>query len=294
VDQDLVGLAFGAGLVAALNPCGFAMLPAYLALVVRGDDVGRPAAVARAVTATAAMAAGFVVVFGGFGVLTVSAASTVQRYLPYITVLIGIVLVALGIWLLAGREITVLRGLTRGARWVPTARLGSMFGYGVSYAVASLSCTVGPFLAVTAAGLRGGSVLGAVAVYLAYAAGFTLVVGVLAVAAALASSATVDRMRRIVPYVNRISGALLLVVGVYVGYYGVYEIRLFTANGNPQDPVIAAAGRVQGAIAGWVHQHGAWPWLIALAVLAILAAAWRLSAIVRYRRADRATAGDEP
>jgi cytochrome c biogenesis protein CcdA len=289
-----VGLAFGAGLVAALNPCGFAMLPAYLALVVRGEDVGRPAAVARAVTATAAMAAGFVVVFGGFGVLTVSAASTVQRYLPYITVLIGIVLVALGIWLLAGREITVLRGLTRGARWAPTARLGSMFGYGVSYAVASLSCTVGPFLAVTAAGLRGGSVLGAAAVYLAYAAGFTLVVGVLAVAAALASSATVDRMRRIVPYVNRISGALLLVVGVYVGYYGVYEIRLFTANGNPEDPVIAAAGRVQGAIAGWVHQHGAWPWLIALAVLAVLAAAWRVSAIVRYRRADRATAGDEP
>ena len=27
-----------------------------------------------------------------------------------------------------------------------------MLGYGVSYAVASLSCTVGPFLAVTAAG----------------------------------------------------------------------------------------------------------------------------------------------
>ena len=36
MDQDLVGLAFAAGLVAALNPCGFAMLPAYLALVVMG------------------------------------------------------------------------------------------------------------------------------------------------------------------------------------------------------------------------------------------------------------------
>jgi cytochrome c biogenesis protein CcdA len=294
VDQDLVGLAFGAGLVAALNPCGFAMLPAYLALVVRGEDVGRRAAVGRALTATAAMAAGFIAVFGGFGVLTVSAASTVQRYLPYVTVLIGIVLVALGIWLLAGREITVLAGLARGVRWAPTARLGSMFGYGISYAIASLSCTVGPFLAVTAAGLRSGSVLGAVAVYVAYAAGFTLVVGVLAVAAALANSATVDRMRRIVPYVNRISGALLVVVGVYVGYYGLYEIRLFTGNGNPEDPVIAAAGRVQGVIAGWVHQHGAWPWLVALAILIVvaIAAAWRTSA--RYRRADRATAGDEP
>jgi cytochrome c biogenesis protein CcdA len=296
VDQDLVGLAFGAGLLAALNPCGFAMLPAYLALVVRGEDVDRHAAVARAVTATAAMAAGFLAVFGGFGVLTVSAAATVQRYLPYVTVVIGIVLVALGIWLLAGREITMLRGAARGARWAPTARLGSMFTYGISYAVASLSCTVGPFLAVTAAALRGGSVLGGMAVYVAYAAGFTLVVGVLAVAAALASSAAVDRMRRIVPYVNRISGALLLVVGVYVGYYGLYEIRLFAGNGNPEDPVIAAAGRVQGAIAGWVHQHGAWPWLVALAalIIAAFAAAWRASASARYRRADRATADDEP
>lgn len=294
MDQDLVGLAFGAGLVAALNPCGFAMLPAYLALVVSGDNVGRRAAVVRAVTATAAMAVGFVIVFGAFGVLTVSVASTVQRYLPYVTVLIGVVLVALGIWLLVGREITPLRGLARGARWAPTARLGSMFGYGVSYAIASLSCTVGPFLAVTAAGLRSGSVVGATAVYVAYAAGFTLVVGVLAMAAALASSAVVERMRRIMPYVNRISGALLLLVGMYVGYYGLYEIRLFAGNGNQQDPVIAAAGRAQGAIAGWVHQHGAWPWLVVLAVLIVAATAWGARMRARHRRADRATAGGEP
>ena len=289
MDQDLLGLAFGAGLVAALNPCGFAMLPAYLALVVRGEGTSRRAAVARAVSATAAMTLGFVAVFGSFGLLTVSVASTVQRYLPYVTTLIGVGLVALGIWLLTGREISPLRPLARGAQWAPTARLGSMFGYGVSYAVASLSCTVGPFLAVTAAGVRSGSVAGATTVYLAYAGGFTLVVGVLAMAAALASSAAADRMRRIVPYVNRISGALLVVVGVYVGYYGLYEIRLFTGNGDPEDRVIAAAGRVQAAIAGWVHQHGGWPWLVALAVLVVAAASTR----ARHHRADRATAGDE-
>lgn len=293
MDEDLIGLAFGAGLVAALNPCGFAMLPAYLALVVRGDDVSRRAAVGRAVTATAAMTLGFVVIFGGFGALTVSVASTVQQYLPYVTTLIGVVLVALGIWLLFGREITPLKPLARGARWAPTARLGSMFGYGVSYAIASLSCTVGPFLAVTATALHDGSAVRTVMVYAAYAGGFTLVVGVLAVAAALASSAAVDRMRRIVPYINRISGALLVLVGTYVGYYGLYEIRLFTGNGSPQDPVIAAAGRVQGVIAGWTHQHGAWPWLAALAVLAVVAATGATSR-ARRRRADPATVGGEP
>ena len=112
--------------------------------------------------------------------------------------------------------------------------------------------------------------------YLAYAAGITLVVGVLAVATAFASTALQDRLRRILPAVNRLSGALLVIVGLYVGYYGVYEVRLFEANGNPRDPVVVAAGRLQGALAGWVHRHGGWPWLVGLVVLltAGLTVAW--------------------
>ena len=304
MQQDLVGLAFAAGLVAALNPCGFAMLPAYLALVVRGSDDGGGAAIAvgRAVAATAAMTLGFLAVFGTFGFFTVSLASTVQKYMPYVTVLIGIALVALGIWLLSGRSLTLSlpNQLSRSASWGPTSRLGSMFGYGMGYAIASLSCTIGPFLAVTGAGVGGTSVLSRVWIYLAYAAGFALVVGALAVAVALAGSALVERMRRILPYVNRIGGAVLIVVGLYVGYYGFYEIRLFTAGGNPADPVIAAAGRLQGTIAGWVHRHGAWPWLVLLAVLLLAAFvwAWRANrgATSRLRRshADRATVADEP
>ena len=111
-----------------------------------------------------------------------------------------------------------------------------MFGYGVGYAIASLSCTIGPFLAVTGSSMRSGSTLEGLLVYVAYAAGIALVVGVLAVAVALANSALIDRMRRVLPYVNRISGVVLVVVGLYVGYYGVYEIRLFTAGGSAAGP----------------------------------------------------------
>jgi cytochrome c biogenesis protein CcdA len=264
-------LAFAAGLVAALNPCGFAMLPGYLALVVRGDERRGLAALGRAATATVAMTAGFVAVFAVFGVLTVSLTSTVYRYLPYVTAAIGIALVAVGIWLLAGRRMALPVAQT--ARWAPSARLGSMFGYGVSYAIASLSCTVAPFLAVTGVALHGGW-RQQVAVYLAYAGGMALVVGALAVAAAFASAAVAQRVRRIVPAVNRLAGALLVVVGLYVGYYGIYEVRLFHFNGNPQDPVISAAGHLQGAIAGWVREHGAWPWFLLLVVATIVAVGW--------------------
>jgi cytochrome c biogenesis protein CcdA len=284
VNHGLVGLAFASGLVAALNPCGFAMLPGYLLLVVRGESSdGHPAAgggptgwgaLARASAATAMMSLGFLTVFGVFGALTVSAATTVQRFLPYLTVVIGVALVALGVWLLLGRRFTLLMPKSLAKQRIPTIQLGSMYGYGVSYAIASLSCTVGPFLAVTAASLRGGSLLGSVAVYFAYVVGLTLVVGVLAVAAAAASSVVAGHLRRILPWVNRIGGALMVPVGIYVGYYGVYEVRSLGAHhdhahhhGQHGDSVIGGAGRLQDTLAGWVHQHGAWPWLLVLAVV---------------------------
>ncbi|BBY60892.1 cytochrome c biogenesis CcdA family protein [Mycolicibacterium sarraceniae] len=284
MDANLTGLALAAGMVAALNPCGFAMLPAYLTLVVRGEgaDPSRTAAVGRALAATAAMALGFLAVFGLFGLLTVPVASAVQRYLPYATVVVGISLVALGIWLLAGRELTWTPVGSKW-RWAPTARLGSMFGYGVGYAIASLSCTIGPFLAVTGSTLRSGSVAGSVLVYAAYAAGLALVVGVLAVGIALTNTALVDRLRRLLPYVSRISGLVLIAVGLYVSYYGLYEIRLFSTGGNPADPIIAAAGRLQGTVAGWVYRTGAWPWVVALVVLVATAAVLRLRRARRHR-----------
>ncbi|MGH3752571.1 MAG: cytochrome c biogenesis CcdA family protein [Pseudonocardiaceae bacterium] len=271
MDLDTIGFALAAGLVAAVNPCGFAMLPGYLALVVAGEDgsgegqTGRAAALARALAATAMMALGFLLVFGTFGLVISPLAASVQQYLPAVTVVIGAALLALGVWMLSGREITLL--LPKPGRGAPTARLGSMFGYGLAYAIASLSCTIGPFLAVTAGTFRSGSVLDGVLAYLAYGTGMALVVGVLAIATALASSAVARGARRLLPHVNRISGVLLVVAGLYVGYYGIYELRLFFGDGPAGDPVVDAAGQLQGILAGWVDRLGPLPLLLVLAVL---------------------------
>ena len=272
---DLVGLAFAAGLVAALNPCGFAMLPAYLTFVVSGAERSRPAAVGRAAMATVAMTAGFVAVFATFGLLAASIASTVQRYIPAVTVVVGVALLGAGLWMLSGRSLGL--AVPGGFERAPTARLGSMFGYGAAYAVASLSCTVGPFLAVTASATRTDTHGDAIVVYGAYAAGFALVVGTLAVAAAFTSAALSARLRHLLPVINRIGGTLVIIVGLYVAYYGIYELRLFHGNGSPEDAVISAAGRLQSVLAGWVNGHGGWPWALAMAVLAALAVglAWR-------------------
>lgn len=267
MDTATLGFALGAGLVAAFNPCGFAMLPAYLTLVVLGEDTQRSqlTVLGRALAATAAMALGFLLVFGAFGLVVAPLAGQVQQYLPWITVVIGAGLVALGAWMVSGHELTMMLPKPRGG--APTARVGSMFGYGLAYAIASLSCTIGPFLAVTSATFRSGSPGEGILAFLAYGAGMALVVGVLAISVALAGSAVAATARRALPYVNRIGGGLLIVAGLYVGYYGIYELRLFLGDGDASDPVIDAALVVQEALVGWVDQIGAVPLLIALAAL---------------------------
>ncbi|MBG0829247.1 cytochrome c biogenesis protein CcdA [Planomonospora sp. ID67723] len=272
-----LALALAAGTVAAFNPCGFAMLPAYLTMLINdgpatGDGAVRRGPVARAVLLSAAMTTGFVTVFGLFGLVVTSLAVSVGRYLPWATVMIGIALTGLGLWLLSGRELLV-RVSSLGAGRV-TASPVSLYGYGLSYAVASLSCTAGPFLAVTSASLAGGGVLGGLAVFVAYAAGMGLVVTLLSLAVALARGAVVARMRRILPHVPRISGGLLVAAGLYVVYYGWYELRVF-AGSSADDPIVGAATAVQGAVASGVEALGAGGIAIALAALALGAAALR-------------------
>jgi len=152
----------------------------------------------------------------------------------------------LGVLLLMGREITLL--VPKPKKGAPNRHLGSMFGYGIAYAIASLSCTIGPFLAVAGSTLRRGDFAEGVTAFLAYAAGMGLVVTVLAVATALASDAVTRKARSLLPHVSRLGGVLLVLVGLYVAYYGVYELRLFLGGADPADPVVDAAGRLQGLL----------------------------------------------
>jgi cytochrome c-type biogenesis protein len=259
---DDLAFALGAGMLATVNPCGFAMLPGYLTMVVAAEDAGRATRLGRALAASVSMTAGFVAVFGVFGLLSASLASWVERYVPVITLVIGVAMVVVGVVLLAGREIR----LPIPARGAPTGRIVSMAGYGVAFAIVSLSCSIGPFLAAAGIALSSGTLGSGLAAFVAYGLGMGLVVAVLAVAAALASTAVVGGIRRLLPFVPRIGGTLLVVTGAYVGYYGYYELRLFHG-GAAADPVVDAARRVQSTLVGWVDAAGPVVLVVVLLVL---------------------------
>ncbi|MEU4885496.1 MULTISPECIES: cytochrome c biogenesis CcdA family protein [Streptomyces] len=276
-----LALALTAGMLAAVNPCGFALLPAYLSLLVLGDGGDTPSRatlVGRALTATAAMTAGFTAVFAVFGLAVAPVAGQVQRHLPWFTIVFGLLLGLVGVWLVAGRQLPALLPKLRRAPTVSRS-LPSMALFGGAYAIASLGCTIAPFLAIVVSAFRGGSVAAGVALFAAYAAGMGLITGAAALSVALTRTARVGGLRRLGGAASRLGGGLLLLAGAYVAYYGWYEIRAF--DGGPvADPVVDGAGAVQSWLAGRLADLGV---PVVAAVFAGL-----LAAVLLLRRARRA------
>ncbi|MFI6938507.1 cytochrome c biogenesis CcdA family protein [Streptomyces sp. NPDC050418] len=275
-----LALALGAGMLAAVNPCGFALLPAYLSLLVLGDDTpSRTVAVGRALAATAAMTAGFATLFAVFGLAIQPVAGQVQEHLPWFTIAFGLLIAGSGGWLLAGRQLPILAPKLRRAPKV-TRSLPSMALFGAAYATASLGCTIAPFLAIVVSAFRTGATGEGVILFAAYAVGMGLIVAAASLTVALTRTTAVTRLRRLGIIAPRLGGALLLIVGTYVAYYGWYEIRV-QDNPATTDPVIDTAGSAQRVLADTLDTAG--PAVIAALVAFLLLAAF----LIRHRRRTR-------
>ncbi len=226
--------AFTFGMVATVNPCALPMLPAYLGWFVSGDEATRPTpvAVTRAVIVGLTVSAGFVAVFGTFGALVTAASAEVERITPWVTPVVGLVLAGMGVALLAGKAIRL--PVPRLDRTGGGRGLAAMFLYGVSYAVVSVSCSIQLYVAhvATSFGTDWGTGLARLG---AFAVGFTLVIVALSMAVTVARGSATTLVRRASQHIGRVSGALFLLTGLYLAWYGLSELA--SDGVKPSDPV---------------------------------------------------------
>ena len=242
------------GMVATVNPCGFPMLPAYLAYFLGVDhhEAGVPrASVSTALRVALAVSAGFLVVFALAGLVVELTSLPVYENVPWISIVIGLVLFALGLAMLWGFQLSVrLPHLDRGGR---ERTVGSMFVFGVSYAVASIGCTLPLFLGAVSGTINRESVADGLLVFGIYALGMTLVLVGLTVTMALARTSIVRFLRRAQPYIGRIAGGLVALAGAYVAYYGWLEVRVARASGG----VVPSSG-ITDTVTGWSYDVADW------------------------------------
>jgi len=278
--NGLLAFAFGAGMLSTVNPCGFALLPAFLAYNLGSDPAPTPAsgtpssAVGRRVinglTAGALVSVGFAAVFTLTGLLVAVGLRSIIGAVPWAAVIIGILLVGLGTAIAAGRHIGLKVRSNRGSH---TGRgPARMLAFGAAYAIASLSCTLAVLLAVIAQALAASSLTSLVAVFASYAAGASTVLVLLALSAALASSALATGLRRVSRYLPRIAGAVLVASGLYLIAYWAPALN----SGRANQTLVRGSSPLTSALSTFVQAHTTQITAAAIVavVLAILAALW--------------------
>jgi cytochrome c-type biogenesis protein len=221
----LVATVFPLGLLAAVNPCGFPLLPAYLARFSAAGraDAGPVRRARAALLDSAAMTLGFVAVFSVVGASASLVLHAVLAAVPAVLVIVGAALV-------------VAAGLTAAGR-MPVPNLPSIgfrggtgpaaaFGFGVAYGAASLGCALPLFAAAigdasATAGWAGVLVAGA-----AYALGMGVLVTGVGLLVAWCGAAAARRMSsvgRISPLLGSVATGI---TGVCLAFVGLRDLGM--------------------------------------------------------------------
>ena len=223
-----LGFAFAAGAVAAVNPCGFAMLPAYMGLYLGTDnetsegksnhakDLGRALVVGGVVTA------GFIVLFSAAGiVIALGARSVLADILPWLGLVIGIVLAVAGSWLLGGGKLYTGFAARAAAKMGNPGQVSvrGYFLFGLSYGTASLSCTLPIFLSVVGTTLAVSSIGTSFCQFVLYAMGMGAVIMSLTIGMAVFKGAMVGGLRKALPYIEPVGSWLMVAAGSYIVFY---------------------------------------------------------------------------
>lgn len=285
------------GAVAAFNPCGFALLPAYLTVIVtgtagaQGEGAGLPRAVAlrRALGFALAMSVGFLAVFLAFGLLfgavSLSLQATILPAVSYVTVALGLAVTVLGVLMAWRGEIPGpgIRALARGSR-APGRTFLSQSLYGASFALASLSCTIGLFLVVVTQALDAPGLIATVTPFVAYGVWMSTAVVLVSLAAALAGTGAAAALRRRTPVLMRAGGVLMVLAGVYVTLFGLAEV-LPRFGIHALDQVVLTTTRWQFEVTTAIQSWGT----AVLVGMVVLACAAAVAVWVGARRAERAS-----
>jgi hypothetical protein len=187
-----------------------------------------------------------VATFGLVGIGMAAGAEAIIDWVPWLMVLVGAGLILVGLAQLTGRW--------HGPR-LPAVPFRSgrgilaMVGFGVAYAVGSLTCALPLFLAGVSAVFTSSGWAAGVSAFVAYAVGMGLFVTGAGVATAVLGSGAVRTFRAVSRWVPVIGGVLVTAVGAYLMYYWIGQLVAPAATSAPTRWVDAVQSAVSDALA---------------------------------------------
>jgi cytochrome c biogenesis protein CcdA len=150
--------------------------------------------------------------------------------MPWLSIVIGAFLIGLGFVMLFGKTLSLPLFSALATRIGDPRQISvkGFFFFGLAFGATSLSCTLPIFLAVVGSAVSAGSAAAGLLQFFWYILGAGTVFLSLTVALAFVKSGRILRLLRIIfPHVNKISAVLLILAGLYIGYYWFASGLLF-------------------------------------------------------------------
>lgn len=267
--------SFVLGVLAAINPCGFVLLPTYLMFFL-GLEGSRPTdsqrtSLARALRVGLATSSGFVAVFIVVGSISRLFTNAIERNAKYASIVIGVALVAMGVAMLAGWKPRVI---TPNISTGKARTFGSMFGFGVAYAVASIGCTIGFLTSVILGSINVHGFFSGMLSIVLYGLGMGAIVTALTVSLAFAKGGLLRVLRNGMRHLDRVSAVLVLLTGVYLTWYWYAAIA-----DRDYGSFVSRVERWQSDLATFLQRQGAWKLAVIFgAVIAVAVVIVRMGA----------------
>jgi len=219
-----LAFAFSAGLVAAFNPCGAAMFPAYVGYQLDATNVNDNPVIAglRGLLMGLVVTSGFIVVFGSVGLILAAGGRLVGQFLPFAGLGVGVIITGVGLWLLLSRRKLGLMAASR-VNLGNGRGLKQTFLFGIAYAIASLSCALPIYLAavgvVAGQSLSAGGAAETIIGSVAYGAGMGAVMVAATLGVVFFKGVVTAGMRKIFPLIEPIGNLAMVGAGAYLIYY---------------------------------------------------------------------------
>lgn len=220
VNLVFLSFAFSAGLVAFFSPCAIVLLPGYITYYLT-EEAGKKERTKIKVALSGVIYGlltilGFFTVFGIFGALVIIFGNFIKQFIPWITVIVALLLIALGISMLLGKDLLI--NLPTMKAKAGKERFGSYF-FGIAYATAALGCTFPLFLSVMLQGTIAGSVSDSVYSLIVYIGAMSLVLIAITTVSALTKDIMLRKINAIMPYIKKISALIIIAAGIYMIYF---------------------------------------------------------------------------
>lgn len=262
------------GAISSVNPCGFALLPAYFVrrlYLDTGTTHNKISSLALALTSGAITTAGIVLAFGIIGAGISFGVAGLDDALPWVGAIIGVILVGAGIYVLAGRHLGL--HLRMSHTMGRSTGLKGDFGFGVGFGLASLFCTLPVFLSITALSTTE-NMAESILNFVAFGLGMGTVITAIAVAAVFSRDELANVFKNFFPYANKFGGLILLLAGAYITYY--WGSLLLSSDLTNISGLVMAGEQISTTLRRWMGSEIALFIIIALLGFFALSSLWIL------------------